>query len=410
MFDESKVACEICSRQLGTINTQHLSLHNMTLAEYEVLYPNSLTRSPEDRVRRSKKARELWTNPNSKLNSQERSNKTSEALRKSHADPNSGFNTQEYRDKKSKSVKKLYASPNCPYSTPEYKAKQAKAHSNPDYLANQSKKKKELYANPDSVYNTPEYKARQIESQNTPEFVARHSEIKRKQRANPNSIYNSPEYRAKQIEAQNTPEYLANHSKKARAAHRNPNSGYNTQAYKDKKSEEGLAHWRDSEFTENMKVARNIRPNKPEQLILDYLNENLPGEWIYTGDFSFFLGGKNPDFLNINGRKLLIELFGDYWHEGHNPQDRIDFFGELGFDTLVIWESELYSSPVDVMERIVKFTYSRLGNDRFIDKIRGLDKQIQPPNSMFVLLGHGSKGVKGCSDRNSQGNYSFYYS
>ena len=45
--------------------------------------------------------------------------------------------------------------------------------------------------------------------------------------------------------------------------------------------------------------------------------------------------------MNINGRKSLIELYGDYWHKNDNPQDRIDHFKQFGFDTLVIWEKEL---------------------------------------------------------------------
>lgn len=27
------------------------------------------------------------------------------------------------------------------------------------------------------------------------------------------------------------------------------------------------------------------------------------------------IGGLCPDFVNCNGKKVIIELFGDYWHD-----------------------------------------------------------------------------------------------
>ncbi len=95
------------------------------------------------------------------------------------------------------------------------------------------------------------------------------------------------------------------------------------------------------EFVKKMAKAWNVKPNKPETYILNLLNELYPGQWKYTGDFSFTINGKCPDFVNCNGQKKVIELFGDYWHRGQNPQDRINAFRPFGFDTLVIWEHEL---------------------------------------------------------------------
>ncbi len=59
--------------------------------------------------------------------------------------------------------------------------------------------------------------------------------------------------------------------------------------------------------------------------------------------------GKSPDFVNINGQKKLIELFGDYWHskkitgkdETMEVNDRVNLFKQYGWDTLIIWEKEL---------------------------------------------------------------------
>ena len=51
------------------------------------------------------------------------------------------------------------------------------------------------------------------------------------------------------------------------------------------------------------------------------------------------IGCKSPDIWD--GNRKLIELFGDYWHQGDDPQERIAHFEKYGFQCLVIWESEL---------------------------------------------------------------------
>ena len=84
-----------------------------------------------------------------------------------------------------------------------------------------------------------------------------------------------------------------------------------------------------------------LKPNKAETKLNNILQEICPNEYRYVGNFEFMIGGKCPDFMNINGQKKLIELNGTYWHHNDNPQDRIDFFKKYGFSTLIIWEHEL---------------------------------------------------------------------
>jgi len=106
-------------------------------------------------------------------------------------------------------------------------------------------------------------------------------------------------------------------------------------------SDHAFLLWENVEWTTKICMARNLRPNKPETVILNLLEDMYPNEWKYTGDFSYMINGKNPDFVNINGKKKIIELFGDYWHQGQNPQDRAEMFKPYGYETLVIWEHEL---------------------------------------------------------------------
>lgn len=111
--------------------------------------------------------------------------------------------------------------------------------------------------------------------------------------------------------------------------------------------------WRDK-VVRAQQVGRYVHPNKAEKAVLELLEQLYPGEWAFVGDGSLIVGGKNPDFANVNGKKALIELFGDYWHRGENPQDRIDLFARFGFKTLVIWELEM-SSISRVTERVTQF-------------------------------------------------------
>ncbi len=88
------------------------------------------------------------------------------------------------------------------------------------------------------------------------------------------------------------------------------------------------------------------KPTKPEKRLLDIIQRyNLP--FKYTGDGSFSICGFHPDFVNCNGKKTVIEVFGDYWHgEGarnwkETELGRIMAFNSFGFRCIIIWENEL---------------------------------------------------------------------
>jgi len=96
-------------------------------------------------------------------------------------------------------------------------------------------------------------------------------------------------------------------------------------------------------------------PNNVESMLANLINTTeLP--FKYVGDGEVWLGNRNPDFININGHKQVIELFGDYWHPKTDVKDRINHYKEYGFTTLIIWEHELYSSPSNVFEKISIFS------------------------------------------------------
>lgn len=111
--------------------------------------------------------------------------------------------------------------------------------------------------------------------------------------------------------------------------------------------------FKDPEFCKKMGIAWGMKPNKPESLLAKLLEDLYPSEWKYTGDFSFAINGKNPDFVNRE-RDKVIEFFGDYFHAGQDPADRAAVFAPFGYQTLIIWESEMKNME-GVVSRIHAF-------------------------------------------------------
>lgn len=95
------------------------------------------------------------------------------------------------------------------------------------------------------------------------------------------------------------------------------------------------------EWISKIRKSGGNSPNKLEKKLLSILENLYPGEWKFVGDGEVVIAGKCPDFINVNGQKKIIELFGDYWHAGENPNNRIEIFRPYGYETLVIWEGEL---------------------------------------------------------------------
>jgi len=95
-------------------------------------------------------------------------------------------------------------------------------------------------------------------------------------------------------------------------------------------------------------------PNKEEKRLDEILQKNFPTTWKYVGDGEFILARKNPDFINIQGKKEIIELWGEYFHSGQDPKEREAIFKEYGYTTLIIWCKELKDEE-RLVKKITKF-------------------------------------------------------
>jgi G:T-mismatch repair DNA endonuclease (very short patch repair protein) len=116
-----------------------------------------------------------------------------------------------------------------------------------------------------------------------------------------------------------------------------------------KKSKAKRTEVQKANFLRKWAVSNNLSPNKQELVLNTLIQRYFPKEFKLNVKGGIVIAGKIPDFVNCNGKKVLIELFGDYWHSkkitGNTPTQeeaqRRKVFSEYGFKTAIIWEHEL---------------------------------------------------------------------
>lgn len=138
--------------------------------------------------------------------------------------------------------------------------------------------------------------------------------------------------------------------------------------------------WQDSEFRSwaiyRGLRTRSIKPTKPERELRDIINIACPNEYMYVGDGRFIIDGLSPDFVNINGKKKLVELFGDYFHSDavrlpyrRTEQGRIEAFRTFGYDCLVIWEHDLKNKDVaELISMVREFNHRIIPRSEIMEK------------------------------------------
>lgn len=110
--------------------------------------------------------------------------------------------------------------------------------------------------------------------------------------------------------------------------------------------------------------ARQIKPNKAE-LNLDSMLTNLTPDFRYNGDFrcGISIGGKIPDWVNVNGQKKVIELLGHGWHiqnkwfkvpQGKTKEEILKHYHNFGWSCLAVYDYELRDQSL-LKDRILNF-------------------------------------------------------
>jgi very-short-patch-repair endonuclease len=86
----------------------------------------------------------------------------------------------------------------------------------------------------------------------------------------------------------------------------------------------------------------------------------------YVGDGSYWIGDLNPDFISTNDQKIVVEIFGLYWHSPLlNPkidkrmtkEYREQYYRKRGWIPVIIWEDEVYDE-----NRVLKIIKNVLKN------------------------------------------------
>ena len=107
--------------------------------------------------------------------------------------------------------------------------------------------------------------------------------------------------------------------------------------------------YRSPETIRKMLMRRGMtRLEKKFQGIAD--KNGLP--YKFVGDGSFIIGRKNPDFININGEKIAVEVYARYYKLRHVEtvrewkEERQEVFAEYGWSVLFFDETEVNENNI----------------------------------------------------------------
>lgn len=141
----------------------------------------------------------------------------------------------------------------------------------------------------------------------------------------------------------------------------NIKNGMNGAGVKEKISLASIKNWKNEKYRNKVyagwNVSRQGKMNKSEMKLFDFIKDY---GFVFTGDFSYMIGNKNPDFVNIKNMNV-IELFGDIFHSQDEAEKRIKYMKENGFDCLIIWSDELNKNMSKVKQKIFTFIKNKIG-------------------------------------------------
>lgn len=150
--------------------------------------------------------------------------------------------------------------------------------------------------------------------------------------------------------------------REAQKGNKNSLGTHRSEETKRKMGEASKKNWQDPIYIKKVFDGLNMKPNAQEKKVGAFLQKHLPNEYAYNGDFScgITIGGKIPDFVNVNGEKIVIEVFGP-WHDEQYMRDHFDrdiswkrtefgtkaFYSQFGYKCVVFWQEDLEREDVD---------------------------------------------------------------
>lgn len=189
------------------------------------------------------------------------------------------------------------------------------------------------------------------------------------------------------------------HKRKLSLAHKGQGLGRQlSQETKGKLSEIKIQQWQDLDFIKRFIETHNLKPNKAEIYLQSVLNIYYPNIYKYVGDFQVNIGGRFPDFIDVNGKKEVIELFGNFWHDQEDVEETISHYKGYGFSCIIIWEDELKNIPaliehIKTKEAYIPDYYGKTSKDYHRKENKGGGKIIilDPVTKTFSQVGSNVK-------------------
>ena len=124
-------------------------------------------------------------------------------------------------------------------------------------------------------------------------------------------------------------------------------------------SETMKKNWKDPDFAARMIMSWNRHPNDSELELGSILETHFPGVFKFVGNSKEGnIDGKVADFIDLLGKKIVIEMFGMHWHdpvykpERSTEDELVAHYALFGFKCLVFWENVVKYDKALVVQRV----------------------------------------------------------
>jgi len=157
------------------------------------------------------------------------------------------------------------------------------------------------------------------------------------------------------------------------------------------RSEIFKAKWRDLKYSQATLLKMGVKFNKHEQLLSLILDHICPKEFKYNGDGNLGLSfdGIHPDFVNVNGKKKVIEVFAEHWKVvkygsvENYIKLRSERFKNIGYQSLFIKNKE-FNDLETLQHKIMNFVYNPKTELVKVVKIETIYKELQDVYNLEV--------------------------
>lgn len=115
-----------------------------------------------------------------------------------------------------------------------------------------------------------------------------------------------------------------------------------SESHKQKLRESQKRLWLNPDFIKKMMNGLHSK-TRPEIQLDEILQRLYPNEFKYNGRFDcgVSLDGLIPDFVNVNGKKQVLDIHGTYWHKNEDIDIRAKRYAKCGYSSCIIWDHEL---------------------------------------------------------------------